>query len=101
MFIQLDHDSIEQCRDETHAVLPESNVHMAIATKGIHAISLFPTYAYSQPVWLNLAMDAPSDPKATARSIQASILAGAGCRTLLKMYSVLQFCVCTIAQSTA
>jgi hypothetical protein len=39
MFIQLDHNSIEQCRDGTHAVLPESNVHMAIAAKGIHAIS--------------------------------------------------------------
>lgn len=77
MLVLFDHSSIRYCLDEKHVASHRSNLYIAIF--------FLSAYVYSQPVWLNFEIDVASDPKATARSIQASMLAGAGCRSLLRM----------------
>lgn len=77
MLILFDYSSIRYCLDEKHVASHRWNLYTAIF--------FLSAYVYSQPVWLNFEIDVASDPKATARSIQASMLAGAGCRSLLRM----------------
>ena len=77
MLVLFDHSSIRYCLDEKQVASHRSGLDIAIF--------FLSAYVYSQPVWLNFEIDVASDPKATARSIQASMLAGAGCCSLLRM----------------